>query len=70
MSTLAIDAYRLLIVLKGTGKGANFSAEEIANAIRGMAPICAPGANSGNGWSAPKRNRTRSSTGSKPIDAV
>jgi len=33
MSTLAIDTYRLLTALKGTGKGANFTAEEIANAI-------------------------------------
>jgi hypothetical protein len=33
MSTLAIDTYRLLTALKGTGKSANFSAEEIANAI-------------------------------------
>ena len=33
MSTLAIDTYRLLTTLKGTGKSANYSAEEIANAI-------------------------------------
>ena len=33
MSALAIDTYRLLTVLKGTGKSANFTAEEIANAI-------------------------------------
>ena len=33
MSTLAIDTYRLLTALKATGKDANFSADEIANAI-------------------------------------
>ena len=33
MSTLAIDTYRLLTALKGTGKSANYSAEEIAQAI-------------------------------------
>ncbi|HEX6795935.1 MAG TPA: hypothetical protein VF304_19005 [Casimicrobiaceae bacterium] len=33
MSTLAIDTYRLLSALKGTGKSANYSAEEIADAI-------------------------------------
>jgi septation ring formation regulator EzrA len=33
MSTLAIDTYRLLSALKRTGKSANYSAEEIANAI-------------------------------------
>jgi hypothetical protein len=33
MSTLAIDTYKLLSALKGTGKSANFTAEEIANAV-------------------------------------
>jgi chaperonin cofactor prefoldin len=33
MSTLAIDTYRLLTALKGTGKSANFTAEEIAGAV-------------------------------------
>jgi len=33
MSTLAIDTYRLLAALKGTGKSANFTAEEIAGAV-------------------------------------
>ena len=33
MSTLAIDIYKLLTALKGTGKSANFTAEEIANAV-------------------------------------
>ena len=33
MSTVAIDTYRLLTALKGTGKSANFTAEEIANAV-------------------------------------
>jgi hypothetical protein len=33
MSTLAIDTYKLLTALKGTGKSANFTAEEIANAV-------------------------------------
>lgn len=33
MSTLAIDTCKLLTALKGTGKSANFTAEEIANAI-------------------------------------
>ena len=33
MSTLAIDTYKLLAALKGTGKRANFTAEEIANAV-------------------------------------
>jgi hypothetical protein len=33
MSTLAIDTYKLLTALKGSGKSANFTAEEIANAI-------------------------------------
>jgi hypothetical protein len=33
MSTLAIDSYKLLSALKGTGKSANFTAEEIANAV-------------------------------------
>ena len=33
MSTLAIDTYRLLTALKGTGKSANFTAEELASAI-------------------------------------
>jgi hypothetical protein len=34
MSTLAIDTYRLLTALKGTGKSANFTAEEIAGAVQ------------------------------------
>jgi hypothetical protein len=34
MSTLAIDTFKLLTALRATGKSANFSAEEIANAIR------------------------------------
>ena len=33
MSALAIDTYRLLTALKGTGKSANFTAEEIAGAV-------------------------------------
>ena len=33
MSTLAIDTYRLLTSLKGTGRDSNFTAEEIAHAI-------------------------------------
>jgi hypothetical protein len=33
MSTLAIDTYKLLTALKRTGKSANFTAEEIANAV-------------------------------------
>ena len=33
MSTLAIDTYRLLTALKGTGKSANFTADELAAAI-------------------------------------
>ena len=33
MATMAIDTYRLLTALKGTGKGANYSAEDIANAM-------------------------------------
>jgi hypothetical protein len=33
MSTLAIDTYRLLTALKGTGKSSDFTAEEIAHAI-------------------------------------
>ena len=33
MPTLAIDTYKLLTALKGTGKSANFTAEEIANAV-------------------------------------
>ena len=33
MSITAIDTYRLLNALKATGKGANFTAEEIAGAI-------------------------------------
>ena len=33
MSTLAIDTCRLLTALKGTGKSANFTAEEIAGAV-------------------------------------
>jgi hypothetical protein len=33
MSTLAIDTYRLLTALKGTGKSANVTAEEIAGAV-------------------------------------
>jgi hypothetical protein len=33
MSTLAIDTYKLLTTLKRTGKRANFTAEEIANAV-------------------------------------
>lgn len=34
MSSLAIDPYRLLTALKGTGKGANYSAEDLANAMQ------------------------------------
>jgi hypothetical protein len=33
MSTLAIDTRKLLKALKGTGKSANFTAEEIADAV-------------------------------------
>ena len=33
MSALAIDTYRLLTALKGTGKSANVTAEEIAGAV-------------------------------------
>ena len=33
MSTVAIDTHRLLRALKSTGKSANFTAEEIANAV-------------------------------------
>src|SRR5512143_3101346 len=33
MSTLAIDTHRLLRALKSTGKSANFTAEEIADAV-------------------------------------
>jgi hypothetical protein len=33
MSTLAIDTRKLLTALKATGKGANFTAEEIADAV-------------------------------------
>lgn len=33
MSTLGIDTYKLLAALRGTGKSANFTAEEIANAV-------------------------------------
>ena len=33
MATAVIDIYRFVTALKGTGKGANFTAEEIANAI-------------------------------------
>ena len=33
MSTLAIDTYKLLTALKGTGKNANFTADEIAHAF-------------------------------------
>ncbi|HSC22441.1 MAG TPA: hypothetical protein VLG08_01905 [Casimicrobiaceae bacterium] len=33
MSTLAIDTRKLLKALKATGKGANFTAEEIADAV-------------------------------------
>jgi glutamine amidotransferase PdxT len=33
MSTLAIDTRKLLEALKGTGKSANFTAEEIADAV-------------------------------------
>jgi hypothetical protein len=34
MSALAIDPYRLLTALKGTGKSANYSAEDIASAMQ------------------------------------
>lgn len=34
MSSLVIDPYRLLTALKGTGKGANYSAEDLANAMQ------------------------------------
>ena len=34
MATEAIDAYKLLTTLKATGKDANYSAEELANAVR------------------------------------
>ena len=34
MSSLAIDPFRLLTALKGTGKGANYSAEDLANAMQ------------------------------------
>ncbi|MGE5171209.1 MAG: hypothetical protein ACM3JC_12675 [Rudaea sp.] len=34
MSSLAIDPYRLLTALKGTGKSANYSAEDLANAMQ------------------------------------
>ena len=33
MSTVAIDTHRLLRALKSTGKSANFTAEEIADAV-------------------------------------
>lgn len=33
MSAVAIDTYRLLAALKGTGKSANFTADEIAHAV-------------------------------------
>lgn len=33
MSALAIDTYKLLTALKGTGKNANFTADEIAHAF-------------------------------------
>jgi hypothetical protein len=33
MSTSAIDTYRFITALKGTGKSANYTAEEIASAI-------------------------------------
>ena len=33
MPAAALDPYRLVTALKGTGKNANFTAEEIANAI-------------------------------------
>ena len=33
MPAAALDPYRLVTALKGTGKSANFTAEEIANAI-------------------------------------
>ena len=34
MVSLAIDPYRLLAALKGTGKSANYSAEDLANAMQ------------------------------------
>jgi hypothetical protein len=34
MVSLAIDPYRLLTALKGTGKSANYSAEDLANAMQ------------------------------------
>src|SRR5206468_4980656 len=34
MATEAIDSYKLLTTLKATGKDANYSAEELANAFR------------------------------------
>ena len=34
MVSLAIDPYRLLAALKGTGKSANYSAEDIASAMQ------------------------------------
>jgi hypothetical protein len=33
MSAVVIDTYRLLTALKGTGKSANFTADEIAHAV-------------------------------------
>src|SRR5436190_21357484 len=34
MATAAIDSYKLFTTLKATGKDANYSAEELANAFR------------------------------------
>jgi hypothetical protein len=48
MSTLAIDTYKLLTALRGTGKSANFTAEEIANAI----DVAQEGASSSRCWHA------------------